>query len=216
MIVLNYDDCIKLYTRYFSVQNKEIRKIYDEILVQSERCPYCGNIGISTQLDHYLPKQSYPQYSVYPKNLIPCCKDCNEGYKRTMLAQTEEEQLINPYFDKNIFFDEQWIVAIYKATSLNDPNAIVTYTVNCPPNWSNIDRIRAKKHFEDLDLGVRFAKEANNQIQTIHHHLQLFLDKQWSYQKIYDFYIDTGNHRPINHWERVMYQALCNYIKTLL
>lgn len=213
---LNYDDCIKLYTRYFSVQGKEIRRVYDAILVQSEKCPYCGNIGTSAQLDHYLPKQSYPQYSVYPKNLIPCCRDCNEGYKKAALANTEAEQLINPYFDKNIFFSEQWIFATYQATSLNDRSARVIYSVNCPSNWADIDKARAQKHFNDLGLGARFAKEANNQLQTLIPHLQKFLDMQWSYNEIYDFYINSGSHRSINHWERVMYQALCNYIQTLI
>lgn len=212
---LNYDDCIKLYASYFSVKGKGIRRIYDEILVNSERCPYCGNIGISAQLDHYLPQNSYPQYSVYPKNLIPCCRDCNEGYKKAAFAQKEEEQLINPYFDKHIFFDEQWIFATYQATSLNDQSARVIYRVDCPSDWTNIDKARAQKHFNDLGLGVRFATEANNRLRTTIHDLQKFLDRQWSYNEIYDFYVDTANGRPINHWERVMYQALCNYIQTL-
>lgn len=100
---LSYDDLIQMYENYFTKKEKKIRRIYDEILAKSERCPCCGGIGISAQLDHYLPKQKYPQYSAYPKNLIPCCRDCNEGYKKAIFATQEKDQLIHPYFDKEIF-----------------------------------------------------------------------------------------------------------------
>ena len=38
-------------------------------------CPMCGGFGNGT-LDHYLPKDTYPEFSVFSKNLIPAC-NCN-------------------------------------------------------------------------------------------------------------------------------------------
>lgn len=212
---LNYHEFIMMYERYLRKKGKRVRRIYDEILANSEKCPLCGHIGTSAQLDHYLPKSNYPQYSVYPKNLIPCCRDCNQGYKKTQFAKKEEEQLIHPYFDKDIFFDDQWIYAEYKSTSLCDREAIVVYYVQAPDTWSQIDKVRVQKHFNDLDLGIRFAKEANTYLQTLIPQL-IKLKFTMSDRELLDFYKDIGCDFPINHWTRVMYGALREYIANLV
>lgn len=53
---------------------------------KNTRCPICGRIlerssktGVgNADLDHFLPKSIYPQFALYPENLIPICKDCNQ------------------------------------------------------------------------------------------------------------------------------------------
>ena len=211
---LNYDDLISIYSNYFSKQGKEVRRIYDAILSQSERCPFCGNIGISSQLDHYLPKKYYPQYSIYPKNLAPICRDCNEGFKKAIYATREEEQWIHPYFDKEIFFNEQWISANYNAIDLEDPLATVEYFVNPPNSWPLVDQERVRQYFSKLNLGIRFSKEANNQLQTLIPQL-IRLKQIMQYPMLIDFYREsyTNSERPVNHWERIMYHALYEYIE---
>lgn len=50
------------------------------ILLQSnefrDKCHYCG-INMVDTFDHYLPKSLFPEYSVMPINLFPCCAQCN-------------------------------------------------------------------------------------------------------------------------------------------
>lgn len=213
---LSKHDFIKLYKNYFSKKGTEIRKIYDDILAKSERCPYCGGVGISSQLDHYLPKTYYPQYSVYPRNLIPSCRDCNEIFKRSNYAQIENQQLIHSYFDKQCFFSEQWICANYIADHLCDEHAYVQYFVQVPSTWSDIDKQRAQLHFDSFNLEQRFAMEANNTLQSTIPQIRQMLESGNTYSTIMSIYDPDNSHRPINHWERVMYQALCNYIKKLL
>lgn len=48
------------------------QKYIDEI----HTCPYCS-IGAIKQLDHYMPKEKFPEFSVMDMNLVPCCSDCN-------------------------------------------------------------------------------------------------------------------------------------------
>ena len=208
---ISYHEFILLYTNYFSKRGKTVRRVYDEILSKSDRCPFCGNIGHSSQLDHFLPKKYYPQYSVYPNNLIPICRDCNEGFKKIHSARLEEEQLIHPYFNKDIFFDEQWIYAEYQATSLDDPTATLRYFTNPPVYWDDIDKLRVNKHFDILGLGLRFSIEANNKLQTLIPQLNV-LNANLSRNQLADFCQESALNRPINHWERVMYQAIYNYI----
>ncbi|RPD39435.1 HNH endonuclease [Chitinophaga barathri] len=39
-------------------------------------CQYC-TIGSIKSLDHIVNKGDYPEYSIHPQNLIPCCLECN-------------------------------------------------------------------------------------------------------------------------------------------
>ncbi|MDQ7860344.1 HNH endonuclease [Peribacillus frigoritolerans] len=41
------------------------------------KCAYCG-IGDTNYMDHYLPKDDFPEYSIHSYNLVPCCSYCNE------------------------------------------------------------------------------------------------------------------------------------------
>ena len=58
-------------------------------------CPYCNEQYIAPtlskdgrvrgDLDHFLPKEQYPFFSLSIYNLIPCCKFCNSSLKGTKL-----------------------------------------------------------------------------------------------------------------------------------
>jgi hypothetical protein len=60
-------------------------------------CPMCGSMHSGT-LDHYLPKNGFPIFSVFSKNLVPACK-CNSKRKETLLGANPGERVLHPYFD---------------------------------------------------------------------------------------------------------------------
>lgn len=41
-----------------------------------ECCPYCGNPFAPDTLDHFVPKDDWPEYSFLPNNLVPQCRGC--------------------------------------------------------------------------------------------------------------------------------------------
>ncbi len=62
-------------------------------------CPMCGSQYPGT-VDHYLPRKSFPEFSILPCNLIPACPYCNSGVKKEMYkGNTSPERFIHPYFD---------------------------------------------------------------------------------------------------------------------
>ncbi len=62
-------------------------------------CPMCGSQHPGT-LDHYLPRESFPEFSILPCNLIPACPHCNSGVKKGRYRGTTlPERFIHPYFD---------------------------------------------------------------------------------------------------------------------
>lgn len=60
-------------------------------------CPMCGSMHSGT-LDHYLPRNDYPIFSVFSRNLVPACK-CNSKRMETLLGVEAGERVLHPYFD---------------------------------------------------------------------------------------------------------------------
>jgi hypothetical protein len=66
---------------------------------QVSSCPMCGS-SVTGALDHFLPKEAFPEFSVMAANLVPACTSCNSSVKgRTYKGASPAEWLIHPYFD---------------------------------------------------------------------------------------------------------------------
>lgn len=202
---LTRQDMIKLYNEYLVSKKKAARRIYNELIVNGgDGCSLCGGAGYVSTLDHYLPKSIFPWYSVMPSNLIPCCSDCNKK-KGTAFVAESSEQTLHPYFDKGIFFSEQWLFARVVKT---DPPSL-DYYVSPPGEWSVRDKKRVEVHFQTYHLAKVFRYRAACLLpeiirnrQTISKHLssQGFSESLWEM---------SGNvDSSVNHWRKAMYAAL--------
>ncbi|MTC16023.1 HNH endonuclease [Providencia alcalifaciens] len=206
-----------LYSNNLRNKEKPAREFYDKLLVSSgEKCPFCGDIGITKNLDHFLPKAHFPEFSVMPLNLVPSCRDCNMGEKGASFATTEAEQTIHPYIDKDIFFQNQWVFANY----IYEDTGAIRYHVNCPVEWRQVDKDRAHNHFINLDIARRYSIEAGKHLSEVIDQKQAFkkmlrgLMPQLPSELIVKGFIDAtlqpviDSHQFKNHWKRVMYQCI--------
>lgn len=210
---ISKSELVNLYGTYFRDSEKPGRVIYNALmLAANEKCPYCGGIGRPRNLDHYLPKANFPQFSVLPWNLVPACRDCNMEDKTTTYATIAGDQIIQPYLDDSKFFDEQWIKATYHPKT-PDNEGFLEYFVEPPNEWSDTDKQRCEKHFTEFNLAVRYSIEAGSEL--------VYVEPDWLevHQGLLskDFFINTCQkviqRSPfINHWKRVMYQALINSV----
>lgn len=72
-------------------------KFFDDIRKSSPSvCPMCGSLKTGT-LDHLFPKEDYPWFSVYSKNLVPAC-DCNSKRGRNLISGNK--RILHPYYDQ--------------------------------------------------------------------------------------------------------------------
>ena len=60
-------------------------------------CPMCGSLKTGT-LDHLLPKEDYPEFAVFSKNLVPAC-DCNSKRGTKSKNTATGARVLHPYFD---------------------------------------------------------------------------------------------------------------------
>lgn len=105
-------------------------------------CPTCGSDGTSS-VDHYLPKASFPNLTLYSLNLVPAC-ECN--YKRSAVVKGDEPNkiAIHPYFDDGL--DERLMKA--EITGDLDGNDIDVNFIPLQCQRIHIDKIRF--HIENV------------------------------------------------------------------
>lgn len=210
---LKKSDLVKLYEQYFRASEKPARKIYDSILNSAQdKCPFCGGIGTPRNLDHFLPKAYYPQFSILPSNLVPSCRDCNMDGKGENFATSAEKQIIQPYLDSQRFFIEQWIFAIYVAVD-NDEPGVFKYRVSPPEAWPEVDKKRARRHFEEFDLAKRYATKAAEQLVTVLGQIRSMEQVGFDISVIKSVLLQPAIEKAqfSNHWQKGMYQALCSH-----
>ncbi|MFP5042934.1 HNH endonuclease [Parasediminibacterium sp. JCM 36343] len=146
------DDEKKALKHLYGSQTTTAKKIIDIIskaLLQTQAgcCVSCG-IGDVDQIDHFLPQEHFPEYSILHKNLIPICGLCNEIKSDNIPG--EEKNYFHPMFDK--LPDEPFF------------RCQITYVNNIPTSkFSIIPKFHTtivNNHFVDLKLKVRLEKKA--------------------------------------------------------
>ncbi|MCM5557496.1 HNH endonuclease [Pleomorphomonas sp. JP5] len=202
---LHKSELMKLYTQYFVQKGKPARELYDLIKVSAGgKCPLCGGVGSVRTLDHYLPKSTFPLYSVMPANLVPCCRDCNTD-KLDGFSESPDKQALHPYFDDSKFFTEKWIEA--KVVPGLPP--VIEYYVSAPENWSERDKSRVSCHFKYYRLASKFSVEAAADIPETIHVRRTIMSSISPYDfSMYLFEKGQTPALPINNWRRVMFSAL--------
>lgn len=203
-------ELVKIYDQYFVPVEKPARKVYDALMnAAKESCPFCGGIGTPRNLDHFLPKANFPQFSVLPSNLVPSCRDCNMDGKAANFAREAEEQIIQPYMDSDDFFNVQWIFAHFHRKGKEAPGEF-EYYVDPPEIWPEVDKKRARHHFESFALSKRYATKAAQMLGTVLRQVESMRSAGCDSGTIRIILLQPGvDGAPfVNHWQTGMYQAL--------
>lgn len=192
-----------LYSKQMSASNGAARVIYNAIrnAPPNGKCPLCG-IGTVTVLDHHLPKAHYPSLSVCPFNLVPACDFCNNA-KRARFPTCAEEQTLHPYYDD--YTQQQWIFA---QLDIEGPPVLV-FHVDAPAHWTQIDRLRAKRHFDVVKLGVSYTSNANDDLIPLRGHLTTIAATKGA-GGVQAYLAEEQAHYAdrLNSWQHVMFQTL--------
>ncbi|RDV05220.1 HNH endonuclease [Undibacter mobilis] len=191
-----------LYDRVMVRQGRVGRHVYNLIFSSSGVCPMCGQGKVST-LDHYLPKSRYAQYSIFAKNLVPCCRDCNTE-KRVLVAASAGDQAFHPYFDD--VEGDQWLFA-----NLGVGGAVsLSYFVEPPATWSVTLAERARSHFMHFRLDVLFSTFAATELSSLKYRLQkmFLIGGADSVRADLQLEAESARHANVNSWKTAMYDAL--------
>lgn len=148
------------------VGRKDGRIKYDELKARAPfgRCLLCGNSEIGS-LDHHLPKDTLPLYTICPVNLVPACGKCNQ-MKGDRIGATAGQRTLHPYYDRPgqtgryLFADiTSWPVQFH---------------IQALPEWDAELRTRVEYHFRTFKLTQRYAEFC----------ISVVTANQWLHQKI--------------------------------
>jgi hypothetical protein len=117
-----------------------------------QMCPTCGEDGTPNTLDHYLPKQTYPEFSITACNLVPMCDIC-QGEKLTDTVNAANKRLfLHPYFDQ--FIDQQVL-----HLDIGEPyDAPMTITLTPHPGLDPLQTALVARHLEHLAIAKRYHR----------------------------------------------------------
>lgn len=132
--------------------------------MQLQSCPMCGS-SVTGSVDHYLPKEDFPEFSVMAANLVPACSHCNSGVKgRTFRGATPNERFLHPYFDA-LAGKPLWL------TRIIPPYQAAQFEPAPMPGLSSNNRELVQFHLRHV-LGPQFHRNAANLWATYPQHLR--------------------------------------------
>jgi hypothetical protein len=139
----------------YSVETAPMTTLRGNLLkrISVARCPFCG-ISESSTLDHYLPKEQYPEFSIFPMNLVPSCAVCNTR-KRDRIVDTETNvrMFLHPYYDTVPDIAFLTVRVRMEADAL-----ILSYRLTRPAGMELKTFQHLRSHFNELGLADRYRR----------------------------------------------------------
>ncbi|USA02729.1 HNH endonuclease [Streptomyces lydicamycinicus] len=176
--------------------------IFRTALSRNSRCPLCEGAQVCA-LDHFLPKNHFPEYSILSDNLVPVCERCNR-LKGEECDRVDGLLMFHAYFDefpdREILFAE---IDVNKTVSIK-------YSLRHSEGIENFTFERIERQFKILGLFDFYQMEAVTELT----------DQVDLYDETYDSLGDSGlrstlsalargaERKSVNHWKAALYRAL--------
>lgn len=167
-------------------------------------CPYCDH-GEPHQIDHFLPKELWPEFSVHIANLVPSCGVCNLA-KAQRYAGEWGWRYPHPYFDEHPEFTYLHMHACFVGK-----NVQYIYNLAFEPGIDKGVKRKISQLYSDLDLLHRFGRRAVSKVNSLEKTLlQQFASGGSKAVKTYLKILSTAAVHPAgrNHWDTVLLHSL--------
>nr|WP_180164566.1 HNH endonuclease [Stenotrophomonas sp. SbOxS2]NYT97653.1 HNH endonuclease [Stenotrophomonas sp. SbOxS2] len=193
----------------FTVETKPMTELRGNLLkrISVARCPFCG-ISESSTLDHYLPKEQYPEFSVFPKNLVPSCAFCNTRKRDRILDEgTKVRMFLHPCYD--VIPDTEFLTvrARMEADAL-----ILSYRLTRPAGMALRTFRHLRSHFNELDLADRYRRmgleHLGGQYPALHRAYGSSENAERVAEKLIEGAVDFEEVSGPNYWLAKLYRAL--------
>lgn len=168
-----------------------------------DKCPYCMFSEPNT-LDHYLCKSKYPEFTLYPLNLVPCCSTCNRKKGDLFLDEYGNRQFLHYYYDK---IPAKPVLRF--EYSFTDQMTWINFYIDDSIKGNEYDIFR--RQFEKLYLRERMRHHLNSDISITFKRLYLTYEKMEStafFRLLEDILKTTESSLGANHYEAAIYRSI--------
>lgn len=115
-------------------------------------CPSCGNPYKPNTLDHFIPKHAWPEYSIYPNNLVPQCGGCAPIKGKRYFCDEE----MSAIFIHPIYSDLLSRVRFGAVIDISDDTNSPRFTVRLwAGGLAGSDLTRVRQHLKKIDIQAR-------------------------------------------------------------
>ena len=194
----------KLYGIYKST-SENIKILKENIRKISQiQCPYCYLQVQPYEIDHYLPRNQYPEFSILTLNLVPACPECNSRFKgKIYKIEDNLRAFIHPYYD----------VSIMKKCFLNcsltvEENLLsISYFIDTRDLTEEESKI-VVSHFEKLKLNDRYKLMVLKEFEKFYKRFTVIVDNKRQYKRNITRKLIL---EKIEEEESIYYDDNCNY-----
>lgn len=167
-----------------------------------ELCPFCS-LESTAQLDHFLPKAKWPEFSLYAPNLIPICPVCNQK-KGSVIA--------NPAGDRLVLLptaDQAVGQRVLRATMALNPLPRVTYFIDKAAPLAPADLALVERHFRKLGLADRYRRRAHSLTASLRVNIRRTgRVRAAANRAIHHGLSNAQAEGPVNSWRLALYDAI--------
>ena len=163
-------------------------------------------------LDHYIPREKMPEFSVHPLNLIYICHDCNKNKGTKWLDGAGERVFFNAYFDR--------------LSGKEVLECVVNDIVDGLP-WAEVKKntltqfdtasMRELTTIKELEIDKRYGRIVNDrmqtQIQIALNQVKILKSEGKSMDEVWDFLTKSYHNAlkgQIGIVERLLLKGMCN------
>ncbi|PVV55654.1 hypothetical protein, partial [Chryseobacterium sp. HMWF035] len=202
------DDLIKLYS-YRNSKIQELKKAittteYNRIINTCQNC----TINEARTMDHLLPKEDFPEFSIHPQNLFPSCSVCN-GHKSTNYVKDGNPLFLNLYLDR--LPQNQYLFVDVKI-NLRKKNITANFTLHNDGSINKEFFDVIESHYSRLYLLSRFSNNCNDIISELKNTIRASIEEGVTLStivKIIKRKCDKDRaHLGVNHWKIVLTEKL--------
>lgn len=165
-----------------------------------QMCPMCGEAGTPNTLDHYLPKDEYPDFAILPQNLVPACDIC-QGHKLALFQEDGERLFMHPYYDQ--FLDTQVI-----RLEIKPPYNTPVPCLDCHPDAGQDNIPLIGRHLKKLELQPRFLRFFRNEYLRTLKLVKRLRDRGQNVEHYILEFRDHAADRSVNCWEHILYEGI--------
>lgn len=176
-------------------------------------CPCCGELGTPDTLDHYLPKDDYPHFSVIPANLVPMCTICQRA-KGTKVGNGQNPRFfLHPYFD--IFLSKE-LVHLKVTPPFEQPSFILEPNQNLQHQEIEI----VSTHFNELNIHNRYNEFLESSYIKLLRYADMIRKKNGDVKSRIEECRDLAKMEGVNSWDNILYSSalrdknLLKYLET--
>lgn len=172
-------------------------------------CPMCGTT-LPRTFDHYMPAVKFPEFTVHPLNLVPCCATCNSTKDADWLTPAGARQYLHAYSDK--LPDLQFVsVTLHENAVLQGVGA--TFSMQRPAGMPNALWPLIVSHFTRLKLIARYDERGNDEIAEILSDCRVYLSAGGPDVRIF-LQGRADDRKEVygrNHWIAVLMKAMAHH-----